>query len=353
MNNLKQNSIAIIIPDFDYGGEEKRVVYFANNYIKFFKKVYLFAPKGKSTQLLDSRIKHIVLTKYNFLYIFPVLYCLKVNKIQFLQGHKRTTLPYLWLSEKLLGTKSVFNFDNIYLNANSIFKYITPKYILYLSDIIKNFYLPYYRYHINETINMGGEFYDKNPITCDNDYRYQSFLTHKFVILSLGRLSNQKNHKLLFQALSKINFNNYTCLIAGEGPLKEELVSLANDLGLEKRVQFIGHQSDVANLLNNADFIVQSSLFEGFPNALIEAASVGLPIIATNVGSTESIVCKNGILVGSNNTDQLASAIEAMITNFQVYRLEAENFRNSNYFKQFHKSVMLENYLSFYKSLLP
>lgn len=349
MSNLSNESIALIIPDFDFGGEEKRVVFFANNYLNYFKYVYLFAPKGLSNQVLDPRVKHLEVNVRNYKNLLLVLKTIKKEKINFLQGHKRASMPYLLASEKFINTTSVFNFDNIYLKHNYICKFITPKNIVYLSDIVKDYYYSYYKKNNNVTINMGGDFYERIPSKAAQDLKRELSIEDKFILLSLGRLSEQKNHQALIEALSELKDKNFICLIAGDGPLEGKIKRLIQKYGISDKVQLLGHRTDVESLLCISDVMVQASVFEGFPNVFIEAASVGLPIITTDVGSSRTLVENNGIVVKSNDAKKLAFAIGKMIKDYTLYKEKAIKLKESNFLKQFHKAEMLKNYISYYK----
>lgn len=348
ISSLKTKSIALIIPDFDYGGEEKRVVYFANNYLNYFKNVILFAPDGLSNDLLDSRVKHIKTDVRKVKNVFNVLRELKKNHVDFVQGHKRLSQIYLLLSEKFLGTVSVFNYDNIYLKGNKVSSFLAPKHVIYLSDVLKDFYKPMHAGKNNVTINMGGEFFNAYSPSKISALKAEYAVENQFVILSLGRLSPQKNQKLLLEVLKDLDNSSYICLIAGSGPLEEELKQQVQAYGITDKVRFIGHTTAIADLLNVSDVLVQSSIFEGFPNVFIEAASVGLPIIATDVGSSRTLISNNGIIVPSEDPAALKEAIKTMIDKYDDYKQNAVSFKDTDYFKQFRKDVMLDNYVKFY-----
>lgn len=351
MQNLRKKNIAIIIPDFDFGGEEKRAVFFANNYADYFNKVILVSPEGKSLELLDKRVNHISLQLRNMLNIPKMMSILKTEKIDYLQGHKRITMPYLFTAEKFLKLVSVFNFDNIYPKYNGVCKFITPFNILYLSDVLRDFYTPYYPGKNNITINMGGDFFEETSPEEKEALRKSLGTGDRTVLLSLGRLSYQKNHKALIEALALIKDQHFVCLIAGSGPLEDELKNQVAANGLEDKIIFLGHRTDIKQLLGIADILVQSSHFEGFPNVFIEAASVGLPIVATNVGSSKTLIQQNGLLVSPGDVAALAKGIRTVISNYADYKAGAESLKQSNYFQQFHKQQMLKGYLSFYETM--
>ncbi|EMR02575.1 glycosyltransferase [Cesiribacter andamanensis] len=341
---LKNKSIGIIIPDFDHGGEEKRALFFANKYVSYFKKVYLFAPEGAQTPLLDSRVQQVRTPIRGYRSVLGVLRYVQQQQIDFIQGHKRTTFPYLLMLEKFSRAKVNFNFDNIYLDKEWLYRF-APTRLYYLSDHMKDHYQRWFKDRENITINMGGEFYTPIPNSEAEALKRELKLENCFVLISLGRLSDQKNQEVTLKALSRIADESIVCLMVGEGPKEAQLKQLAGELNLPHRVQFLGHRSDVAKLLSIADVLVQSSIFEGFPNVFIEAASLALPIITTRVGSYSTLVGDNGIAVAVNDVEAFAEAILEMKANYPRYAEHACTLSQSAYFKEFHKSKMLENYL--------
>ena len=104
-------------------------------------------------------------------------------------------------------------------------------------------------------------------------------------IVAIGRLQPQKNPELLLDAFIRIadKFPDYSLGYYGDGELKDRLKTLAEQNGLADRVHFYGISRDVPAVLeNNAKLYVLSSDFEGLPNALMEAMTVGVPIISTD-----------------------------------------------------------------------
>ena len=350
-SELLNKSIALLIPDFDYGGEEKRVVLFANQYTRYFKQVYLLAPHGDSIILLDSKVNYIKTNVRNYWSIKNAVKLIKREKIDYVQGHKRTTLPYLLAIEKLTNAYCVFNFDNIYINYNFLLKFISPKHIIYLSDIVRDFYASYYKGHITTTINMGGDFFQALTSLERATIRTSRGWGNKLVLLNLGRLSRQKNQRLLLEALRDLSNVDFLCLLAGSGPEQAILEQLVEKYDLQHKVKFLGHIIAPQELLCLADVLIQTSTFEGFPNVLIEAVSVGLPIIATNVGSTATLVSDYGLLVPSNSAQALTNALVKMSQDIDLYKQQSESLRESKFFQQFHKDIMVQNYLSYYNSL--
>lgn len=134
-------------------------------------------------------------------------------------------------------------------------------------------------------------------------------------IVAVGRLSPQKNHKVLIQAFSHIakEFPSCRLEIYGEGPLKGELVALVHSLGLDDQVLFPGTFKDVLDRIWSASLFVLPSDYEGMPNTLLEAMSLGLPCISTDCpcGGPREIIDNgvNGILVPVGDVSSLSEAM--------------------------------------------
>ncbi|WP_443970806.1 glycosyltransferase family 4 protein [Sphingobium sp. CR28] len=105
----------------------------------------------------------------------------------------------------------------------------------------------------------------------------------RFLFAALGRVDTQKNYGLLIDAMA--GSADAILAIAGDGPLMDEMRSRAKNLGVEERVIFLGAlgRAQVADLLCAADAFVQSSLFEGQSNSVLEAMHAGLPMILSDI----------------------------------------------------------------------
>jgi glycosyltransferase involved in cell wall biosynthesis len=146
-------------------------------------------------------------------------------------------------------------------------------------------------------------------------------------LLSVGRLSEQKNLSLLVSSLAELEGHKYRLKIAGEGVLREKLERLVLEKGISKNVEFLGNVSHVDELLLDADVFVMSSAWEGLPIAQIEATLSGLPVIVTNVGGCSEIVHKvcNGIVVDELTEKNYAYALEIMISNVNLRQVFSHN----------------------------
>jgi glycosyltransferase involved in cell wall biosynthesis len=107
----------------------------------------------------------------------------------------------------------------------------------------------------------------------------------------VSRLNKEKGVDYFIKAIPLVlqKYPRSIFLIAGEGPLREKQEAQARELGIERNIRFIGFRTDVADLLSIMNVTVIPSLTEGFGVALLEAMSVGNPIVATEVGGMREI----------------------------------------------------------------
>jgi glycosyltransferase involved in cell wall biosynthesis len=135
------------------------------------------------------------------------------------------------------------------------------------------------------------------------------------LLLTVGRLTIQKGHTVLLDAISKLKGTKIMFAFAGDGPQLEVLQKKAGTLGVNDRVRFLGVRNDINELLLSADVFVQPSLWEGLSLALLEALLAGLPVIATRVEGVVDVV-EDGVsalLVPPNDPSALDDAIDRLI----------------------------------------
>jgi glycosyltransferase involved in cell wall biosynthesis len=131
------------------------------------------------------------------------------------------------------------------------------------------------------------------------------------LIVSVGRLYGQKDFPNLLNALAKIGGrdSDWHLAVAGDGPLRNELVSLTQKLGLDDRVSFLGVRNDIPDLLSAADLFVLSSAWEGFPMVIGEAMACECVVVATDCGGVREFLGDSEFLVEPKNPEALAAAI--------------------------------------------
>jgi glycosyltransferase involved in cell wall biosynthesis len=136
-----------------------------------------------------------------------------------------------------------------------------------------------------------------------------------FVWLAVGRLVEQKDYPNLLRALSLVGDGDWLVLIAGSGPIAEDLQVECARLGLNGRVRFLGACEDILDLYHAADAFVMSSEFEGLSVALLEASSMGLPSVVTRVGGNTDVVIDgvSGYVVEPRDPGRIAGAMRSMM----------------------------------------
>jgi glycosyltransferase involved in cell wall biosynthesis len=143
------------------------------------------------------------------------------------------------------------------------------------------------------------------------DLRDSLALGHAPLVVGLGRLVEQKNWPVFIEAAGRLT--GPTFAVAGEGPLREHLVDLANRNG--HPVRFVGVVDDVAALLGIASCVVSTSSWEGLPLALLEALSLGVPVVATAVdGVTDLVPAGAALLVPPGDPAAVTAAISRILT---------------------------------------
>jgi len=143
-----------------------------------------------------------------------------------------------------------------------------------------------------------------------------------FLAGTVGMIEERKGHRYLLEAIAILNRargekSRVKCAIAGDGAIRDELASLAGELGITSDTLFLGMVSGSRQLLDALDVFVFPSLKEGLGVALLEAMACGLPVVATRAGGVIDIVEDNqnrqsGLLVSPRDPASLASAIASL-----------------------------------------
>lgn len=184
----------------------------------------------------------------------------------------------------------------------------------------------------------------KNPTLQDLKQR------KKIVVGSIGRLCEQKGMDILLKAtaLIKDELPEVSIVIVGDGELKKELLGLAHALEIEDIAYFLGYQSNVLALINEMDFVVLSSRWEGLPLTPIEVFSQSKTIIATNIpGNNEIVTVENGILFKKDFVEELAEKIKILCNDADLRHKLESNAYNS-YSEKYSYTTFLDAYNRIY-----
>jgi glycosyltransferase involved in cell wall biosynthesis len=139
----------------------------------------------------------------------------------------------------------------------------------------------------------------------------------RLLIAAVGRLSAEKGFDLLIRATARLLESglDVQLLIAGDGDAGTGLQRLADMLGMTDRVRLLGYVSDPRPLYEAADVFVLSSLREGLPNVVLEAMSLGVPVVATRIAGVPRLVRDGltGVLVEPGSADALAAGLSRVL----------------------------------------
>jgi len=138
-----------------------------------------------------------------------------------------------------------------------------------------------------------------------------------FIMLVAARLNPEKNVSLAIEILAKLRtrFSDAGLVIVGDGPEKSNLEALSKKLGVDSNIAFVGWQDNMSTYYRTANLFLQTSLFEGYGLALVEAGLSGLPVVTTAVGIAGELVDGQDAYICPPNADYMANAVADLIEN--------------------------------------
>ena len=167
-------------------------------------------------------------------------------------------------------------------------------------------------------------------------------------ILSVGELNENKNHKVVIEALGAIKDKNIHYAIAGKGSYGKELLEYANSLGIGDNCHLLGYRSDIPELYKVADVYVLPSIREGLNVSVMEAMASGLPCIVSRIRGNIDMVDegKGGLYFNPKSAQELTMAIRNLNT------IENCGLYNVSKAKQFDSRIINQKVLNIYDHLL-
>lgn len=184
-----------------------------------------------------------------------------------------------------------------------------------------------------------------NPVKEINEF--PEFKKEK-IILNVGRLIPEKGQKYLLESFSKLNHDGWKLIILGDGPLRNDLDDLARKLNIKQTVFFLGAGENVDEWLTKASIFAFSSISEGFPNALIEAMSAGLPCVSFDCDTGPRDIIQNevnGILVPVFNISAFTDKLQMLVNNENMRISIGKNAKD--YSTKFLASEITQKFLDF------
>lgn len=167
------------------------------------------------------------------------------------------------------------------------------------------------------------------------------------ICTAVGRLVPVKGYDVLINALQRIasQVTQLYCLIVGEGESKEELSAQIRAAGLENRIRLVGYydRENAMSILKSSDLFVMPSRYEGTPIALLEAAALGRPILASNTGGIPELVQheKHAFLVPPGDPAALSQGLLKLTLDREYARILGQNAQ-----QRIHQKFNLESQIS-------
>lgn len=305
----------------DFGGQEKQYLSFTEN-PELLKSHYVFAAigyGGNAEKVLRERGFEVHVLNRNFSIknlsnIWAVYQLIKKIKPDVVHTAAAEANFHGIIAAKLAGVENIIGEEIGIANHSSAaqkvfsFVYRFADKVIGVSKSVKN--------HL---VKMG-EIPEKKGVIIYNPVSIpQTFPKNpstSFQIVYVGRLEKVKNVATLIQAFSKIQNNNSTLTIVGDGIERRALESLVRDLKIEERVVFTGFQAEPSQFLCSADLYVLPSYSEGFGIAAVEAMFLKVPVLATQVGGVPEFINhgENGWLFNPNSVEDLVEKLTYILS---------------------------------------
>lgn len=318
--------ICFIIPSIGVGGAERVVSILANYMLSIDYKVSIICLVKNIAYPIDQRV-HFIFPhfpiKRDLTTLFKVIpyYRKAIREIKpdvilsFLEFYNEITML------SLLGIKKrIFLFDrsNPFLKEQNLAHTILRKILYPIANGV-----------VVQTDIASGYIYknklNKNVLTLPNpiseitkDWKPD---TSQKTIIYVGRIEKSKNHKYLIDVFSQLNNDGWVLQFVGDGSYRIELEEYVSLLKMNNQVIFSGISNDVQTLLSESTIFAFPSLYEGFPNALLEAMAVGVPCISNNCPTGPAEIIQdgiNGFLVDIGDVNDFKKKLFELMSNFEL-----------------------------------
>lgn len=352
----------------NWGGAQQHVYSLAMSQLKINNEVYLVVGEsGELTERLKNTSVKVIILKSLQRSIRPLqdiraVFGLKkiINKInpQILHLHSSKAGVIGRIAAKGNDAKVIFTVhgwaftEGISRIKRAVYTFIEKKMVRYTDKIIC---VSKYDLQLAKNCKVISDENESKAIviyngTLPSKYEHVRVKFHSIPVLTMvARFDNQKNQELLLNSISRLD-SPISLNLIGEGEKLAAMKQYANKLKISNQINFLGFKNNVTDYLNNTDVFILISNYEGLPISIIEAMSVGLPIIASDVGGVSELINNNGVVV-KNNTADISKAIQYVLSN--PSRLQQMS-RNSIelFYKKFLLSQMVMKVNDVYVSLI-
>src|ERR1035437_5018552 len=361
-------NILLLIDDLLPGGIARHITDLANALLQTDIKIFVSATPGKFLSKFNKDVSFYPINllkedsfEKNYFGIFSSYYRLvkliKEEHIEIIHSHKR----YSHLIGMLLAKQYKIPHITSYHSDIVGKKYLTffGDYTLCCSNAVRNLLINHYgcKNENSRTIYYGiPPFRTITGIEKKETLKKLDVTENKLIISSVGQFIPVKDKESLLYSIFELrkirDISNLLFVLLGYGEQKKYLENLITHLKLRENIVFVDGLFNVESLMNISEFMILTSINEGFGIVLLEAASIGKMHIGTNIGGITEFIENNktGLLIESKNPKQLAKSIAYLIDNPQEYIRMGTNAK-IKYENEFAFSVMLNKIIKVYRSI--
>lgn len=332
-----KNKLFFFITDITTtGGTERALITLANQLARLNYEITIYSLYKKNTDLyfeLDKRINVFYIRANN-----KLLKLLEIKNIS--KAHPDTVKIVISmgrLSVEISIIFKIFNLKKLYLAEHTsfssynpivkklkIFSYKTAERVIVLTRYDKNI--------LENNFNLNNISHIENINSYEN-YAYEpNYSSRDKIVIAVGRFCYAKNFQRLLNIWYKAETNGWSLLIIGDGPEKEKLKSMIEDLNL-KNVNLIPFTKDIQDYYMKARLYVMTSRYEGLPMVLIESQYFSIPSISLDCKTGPSEIIdneKNGYLIDYNNDSEFIEKLNHFFNDEKIQNVFSLNaFNNS------------------------
>ncbi|MCE3255266.1 MAG: cotSA [Rickettsiaceae bacterium] len=386
--NKNPKVIMQVLPALNSGGVERGVIDVSKAVaLAGFGSIVVSSGGPMTGQLRSSKVKHITLplASKNPFKIYSNIKKLEniiiENNVDLVHIRSRSPAWSAYFACKKTGCKMVSTVHGPYsvnlfgkrhsrlkLLYNSVM--LKPKYIIAVSEFIKNYISRNYFHKVNlgekqiKVIHRGVDlgYFSKSKIPTTRVVQLikkWDLPDDKQIIMLPGRITGWKGHEFLIAALAKVKNPNFFCIMVGSlrghEKFAKKLEAEIKKNNLEGKIELVGETNDMPAAYLVSDIVISASTRpEAFGRVAIEAGAMGRIVIATNIGgSLETIIDgKTGFLVDVNNVDDLAKKIDQALSMEESKKQEICQNATKHIAENFSNQKMLDSTIEFYKEIL-
>ena len=285
---------------------------------------------------------------------FLILFVVIKEKINIIHSHHRMAAFYARIISMIFPVKCIYTAHNVFNDKRKLTKFaLEHTRIVAVGNGVKKNLIDFFGVE-NKQIDVIYNSVKISKTGLKNYLLEKKKMNGMRLIGCIGRLTEQKGIDIFIRAIGLVvkNYPSVTGVIVGDGELKGELERLKDDLKLSNHILFLGYQDNIIDIIEQFDFVVLPSRWEGFPLTPIETFSQKKTVIATDIpGNNEIVMENNGLLFEKNNFKELSLLImELLESNTLLTTLEENAFLS--YKEKYSYERFIENYKKIYKSML-